>query len=89
MTEIRLREQGLEWRRVEDEIVVLDVPTSVYFAINDSGTVLWEALAEAPRTTDELVAVLLEEFEVEPDDAAVDVELFVSRLRKQGFLIEP
>jgi Coenzyme PQQ synthesis protein D (PqqD) len=43
---LRLRDPGVAWRRVVDDIVVLDVDRSHYHAINPSGALIWEQLAE-------------------------------------------
>ena len=42
---LRLRAEELEWRQVDDEIVILDARKGTYLAINGSGALLWPALA--------------------------------------------
>lgn len=49
-------------------------------ALSESGALLWQAL-EQERTEEELVALLLEEYEVTPDEARADVTAFLDRLR--------
>lgn len=53
------------------EIVILD-PVS---------RLLWEAL-EAPKTLDELTALVTENFEVDPSTARADIQDFLSSLEK-------
>ncbi len=83
--ELRLRNEGLEWRAVEEEIVVLDVEDSVYLAANQTGAMLWKALA-AGTTRAVLVALLIESFGITTDQAEVDVDRFLSQLTDRGLL---
>lgn len=87
MKRYRLRDEGLSWRRIEEEVVAVDVPTSTYLTANDSGTVLWQALAEG-ATRDELAALLVDRFGLEPEAAGADVDHFLAQLREQGLLDE-
>jgi Coenzyme PQQ synthesis protein D (PqqD) len=87
MKRYRLREKGLSWRRIQDEVVAVDVGTSTYVSANDSGTVLWEALS-AGATRDELAALLADRFDLEPARAGEDVDAFLAQLEAQGLLDE-
>jgi hypothetical protein len=84
-TRYKLRDADLDWREVEGELVALDLRESRYLAVNRSGRVLWGALA-AGATHEELVASLVQEFELEPDKAAADVDAFTSELEARGLL---
>jgi coenzyme PQQ synthesis protein D (PqqD) len=81
----RLRTDGLSWRRIEDEVVAVDVPTSTYLSTNDSGTLLWQALGDG-ATRDELAALLVDRFGLDPGAAGADVETFLAQLDEQGLL---
>lgn len=88
MTEqLKLRGEGLSWREVDDEIVGVDVRESTYVSANPSGKLLWKALA-AGTTRQELVARLVETFEIDAERAGADVDAFVGQLREQGLLEE-
>jgi hypothetical protein len=84
---LRLRPGAVEWRSVEGEVLALDVDAATYIAANESGTVLWERLAEG-ATRDQLVDALLEAYEIERPQAEMDVEAFVAELRSRGLLEE-
>jgi hypothetical protein len=81
----RLREEGVSWRRIDDEVVAVDVATSTYLAANDSGTVLWQTLAGG-ATRDELVTALAERFGLDAEQAGADVDAFLAQLEAQGLL---
>ena len=82
---IRLRNEAVDWRNIDGEVVALDHKDSTYLSINRSGAVLWPAL-ERGSTVEELVAILLEQFEVEPAQARADVETFLVRLSERNLL---
>lgn len=85
--ELKLREDGLEWREVEGDVIVLDLQGSVYMSLNGSGAVCWRALADG-TTREEVVGLLIGRFEVSRGRAEDDVEGFLTELRSRGLLEE-
>lgn len=84
---LTLRAQGIAWRAIEREVVVLDLHTSQYFSINGSGSILWQLLAKG-ATRGELTAVLKAEYAIDPDLAGEDVESFLGALDSHGMLCQ-
>ena len=82
---IGLRPGAVEWREVEGEVIAVDVRTSEYLAVNQTGAVLWGALRDG-ATRGQLADRLVARFEVEPEVAASDVEEFLSVLEQRGLL---
>jgi hypothetical protein len=66
--------------------VILDVDTLQVFTLNETGMFLVEALGDGVADRDDLAARLVDEFEVEQDVAAADVDAFVADLA--AFLLE-
>lgn len=88
MTEqLRLRTDGIAWREVDGEVIALGLDSSTYFGLNASGSVLWKRLAGG-ATRSELVAELMETFDLAKEQAQGEVDAFVGDLRAQG-LLEP
>jgi hypothetical protein len=88
MTEtIRLRDELIEWREIDGEIVALDRPAGEYIAVTGSGATLWPLLV-AGTTTAALADALSTRFDVEPATAGRDVERFVSTLAARGLIEE-
>ena len=87
MTELRLRGDDLAWRTVDDEMIAIDVRDSTYLTANDSGALIWAALA-AGTTGDELASKLVDAYGIDADTAAADVERFLTDLRERGLLDE-
>ena len=81
----RIRGNGLEWRRVEDEIVALNLPSETYLGVNRTGASLWQALSDGASEA-ELVQLLVDQYAIATADAERDVREFVAALQAQGVL---
>ena len=81
----KLRDNGLVWNVVGEDIVVLDLDGSVYLQVNGSGRVLWEALSNG-STQQEMARLLRERFEIGDDRARADVASFLDDLGRRGLL---
>jgi coenzyme PQQ synthesis protein D (PqqD) len=75
----------IAWREVADEVIVLDLRTSMYWALNGSAAVLWIALAEG-GTLEELAERLQEQFGVKPDLALHNTSNFLASCREKGLV---
>jgi hypothetical protein len=82
---LRLRQSGLGWRTLDGEVVALDSPRGVYLGTNESGSLLWEALAGG-ATREELAQVLIDRYGIERAEAEQDVEDFLTHVRDQQLL---
>jgi hypothetical protein len=68
-----------------DETVMLDVDQGRYFGVSEIGKVIWETVAE-PTSVDDLVAALLERYEVDEETCRREVISFLNELADQGLL---
>jgi hypothetical protein len=75
----------VEWRRVGDEIVVLDLADSRYLGVNPAGAVLWPLLGRG-SSRDELADALVDAYGVGADTAREDVDRFVADLERHGLV---
>lgn len=82
---IKVRDDAAVWREIDGETVVLDLTSAQYLGLNRSGTRLWSAIV-AGSTEDDLIAVLVQDFDVSPERAAVDVQDFLALCRKRGLV---
>ena len=85
MTTFRLREQGLNWRTIDEELVAVDVPSSMYMTANPAGALLWRALS-AGATREALVDEIVKAFGIESDRAGADVDAYLADLEQRGLL---
>lgn len=72
---------------IDGKVVVLDLERSEYLSINSTGSAVWELLVEGV-TTEDLVAVITERFDVDVTAADDDVAEFVAALQARGLLEE-
>ena len=86
--EMRVDGGRATWRRVGDELVVLDLTDSTYLSINETGAAVWPLLEKGARR-EQLLDLILERFEVDRADAARDLDAFLADLRSRGLLVTP
>jgi hypothetical protein len=72
--------------QIGEEIVLLDVASGKYFKIDEIGSTIWEYLKE-PKSIEDLVNVLMQEFEVEKERCTSDVSNFIEELKRNEFLV--
>jgi hypothetical protein len=83
--ELKLRQDGLSWRQVGDEVIVLDLRSNAYLSINQTGIALWEMLVDG-STPATMAEHLMSEFGVEEARARLDVDSFVTMLGERDLL---
>ena len=55
--------------------------------LNETGAFLWKRMAEKDCTEEELVAALLESYDVPAEVAAADVHSLVTQMRENGLFV--
>ena len=83
MTSWRLRGDDLDWRRIDDDLVVLDLRSGMYLTLNSTGADLFERLSPG-ATTDELVTVLTDHYKTTVEQAQADVSTFLDDSRRNA-----
>jgi len=73
------------WRLIEGEAVILSLETKVLRGLNPVGSRIWE-LIDGRRSVEEIIGVIVEEFDVTPEAAARDVRDFVEELLGRGLV---
>ena len=76
-----VRKKDVVSGRLADELVMLDIDQGKYFSLNPVSTRIWDLLEE-PKTLEDIVAILMEEFEVTESECHSDVEEFLKELVK-------
>jgi hypothetical protein len=82
---VQLKVDDVVWRDVGDELVVLELTSSVYLTLNGTAKTLWEGLASG-ATLDSLVELLTNDYEVTAEQARADTESFLSALTERNLL---
>ncbi|GBF33822.1 hypothetical protein DCCM_2933 [Desulfocucumis palustris] len=76
---------GLVAADMDGEKVMLNIEKGKYFGLNRVGSRIWELL-EKPLTVQEMVAVLLKEYDVEEKNCRQDVLTYLSKLYARGLV---
>ncbi|TDE07474.1 PqqD family protein [Jiangella asiatica] len=82
---MKLRSDGVSWREIDGETVILDLSSSTYLKTNQAGSTLMRLLAE-DRSSDELAEGLVDAFGIPADRARADTEAFIRMLRERKLL---
>ena len=80
-----LRNDDLDWREIDDEIVALDTRDAVCLAVQGSGALVWRLLAES-TTRDSLIEALVEKYGIDSTRATADVDTFLATLNDRWLL---
>lgn len=83
---------GFVHRQIADIHILISVRERIadfngYMSLNPTAAFLWEAMTQ-PRSVEELVLALTEEFEVTPAQASKDVEDFIAHLLERSLIKE-
>jgi Coenzyme PQQ synthesis protein D (PqqD) len=84
---MRLRTDDVVQQETDGETVLLDLRSSTYFVVNETGTCLLPLLLEGVERQ-ALLDALLETFDVGEQQAGEDLDRFVEDLRRQDLIVE-
>lgn len=76
---------NVAWRRVQEEIIVLDLTSSLYYTLNETAAFVWERL-EAGDDVAKAAERLGAEYGRDASDVRGDVDDIVDSLRKQKLI---
>jgi hypothetical protein len=80
-----LKIDNVVWREVDEELVILELPTTTYLTLNGSAKQLWLRLAEG-ATSEDLALMLSDRYGISQEQAASDTESFLSDLDQRQLL---
>lgn len=79
------RVTSLPFQKLDDEVLVVDPRTREVHLLNATATRVWDIL-ETPHTREELLALLLEEFDAPPEALTADVDTLLGELGAKGLI---
>lgn len=68
-----------------DGSVILNLCDGIYYGLNSVGCRIWN-LIQDPIAFKEIQAVLLDEYEVEPDKCALEIRFFLQEMVRKGLV---
>jgi hypothetical protein len=84
---LRLAEDTLTWREVDEEVVILDRRSWNYLGVNGSGVLLWKQLISGASPS-QLAECLHDAYGIDVEVAQRDVEAFLKTLSAHSLLVE-
>jgi len=72
-------------QEVDGEMVLLDMNSENYFGLDAVGTDIWQAMQDSASLAD-VLAVLLEQYDVEEEVLKKDLLGFVEKLQESGLI---
>lgn len=77
--------EHVAWRRVGEEVVILDLKSSEYFSLNETGGLVWEKMGEG-MDLEAIRAELCAAFDVDSERAGADIRRIIDALSKRKLL---
>jgi len=79
--------EDVTWRDVDEEMIVLHLPTGKYYTFNNTGHLVWQQLAEG-KDTSEITSQIMDKYEVDRETASRDVTVFINGLKEHSLISE-
>jgi PqqD family protein of HPr-rel-A system len=73
---------------VDDEIVVMNLGNGDFFSLKDSAKDIWEHI-DGARSREVLIADLAQDYGIDAERIAAEVDAFLARLCEAGLLAHP
>jgi hypothetical protein len=67
------------YSEIDSEAVILDLESGVYYGLDETGNQIWQWLQQ-PKTESEIIALVLEEYDVTPEQGANDVKVLLQEM---------
>jgi hypothetical protein len=74
-------------RTVDDEVVILDVPSGKYFGLNDVGALIWNLL-DGDHDHDAILDAITSEYDIDRTTAADDLDGLLADLTEAGLVVD-
>jgi hypothetical protein len=77
---------NVRWRRVGDEVILLNLDSMLYYQLDEVGAFIWERL-EAGEPPDQIADAVVANFEVDAATARRDLDPLLESLMEAGMLV--
>lgn len=79
--------QKLAYRKIQDEVYIVDVKNSLLYKLNPTATLVWESIKNGD-SIDEIVDKIVREYEVDTKTASEDVKDLIVELEQKGLIVK-
>ena len=74
--------------KIDEEVILMSFEADSYFGIDPVGSRIWELLSEKPATINELVLLLVDEYEVDEETCRKQVQIFIDEMYTKKLIIK-
>ena len=78
---------GVAWREVTEELVVINLKSGEYITFNDTGKSIWLSVTGG-KSVKETAESLIDEYDVDRETALSDTIKFITNFVNEGLLVE-
>ena len=78
--------EDIVFRDLAGEAIILNLGTGMYFGLNAVGTQIWRLISEG-QSSEQIVAALLEEYEIDEARVRQDLDILLEQLNDAGLVI--
>lgn len=79
--------EDVTWRDVDEEMIVLHLPTGKYYTFNNTGHLVWKELADG-RDTAAITSEIMDKYDVDEETASSDLDTFIQGLKEHNLIVE-
>ncbi len=87
---------NLKWRvnpevlssKIDEEAILMSFEAESYFGLDPVGSRVWELLSKQAATADELVILMMEEYEVNERTCREDVQKFIDDMSAKKLILQ-
>ncbi len=80
--------EDILFRQVQNEAVLLHIPTGMYYALNETSIIAWEALC-SQQSLSSAIEKIIAEYDVEYSQVLSDLQSFLQDLLEYGVISQP
>ncbi|TLU50731.1 MAG: PqqD family protein [Chlorobium sp.] len=73
---------------VNGSLILMNVESLAYFEFNDVAKRIWEFLSDEIRSQEQIITVLIDEYDVKPEHCKSAVATFLKQALEKGFVVE-
>ncbi len=74
--------------KIEEEIILMSVEADAYFGIDPIGSHIWDLLSKQPASINELVELLMQEYEIDKETCIQDVQSFINEMASRKLIFK-
>ncbi len=72
--------------KIDEEAILMSIEAESYFGLDPVGSRIWELLSNQPATTNDLVEILMKEYDVDKATCSTQVQQFIDEMISKNLI---